>query len=192
MNPKVFRDDWRHASSAPRSHRQWATGSPMRHAGCSPSEIKAGGSCWIGHAHNLLVGQQGRRGSSWGCWVWRCSHWHSAPKPGAQTLPPELSELSLEDLMNVEVTTVSRRAERLSTTAASVFVLTNDDIRRSGAVSIPDALVLCQACTWAKLMPILGQSWFAGLAAASRTSCSCSWTVKVCIRRCSRGSTGGW
>ena len=61
-------------------------------------------------------------------------------RAAAQTARPALEQLSLEDLMNVEVTSVSRRAERLSDTAASVYVLTNDDLRRSGASTIPDAL----------------------------------------------------
>jgi iron complex outermembrane receptor protein len=54
----------------------------------------------------------------------------------------ELTELSLQDLMNLEVTSVSRRSERLSDAAASIFVITADDIRRSGATSLPEALRL--------------------------------------------------
>ena len=54
----------------------------------------------------------------------------------------ELTELSLEELANLEVTSVSRRAERLADAAASVFVITGDDIRRSGARSLPEALRL--------------------------------------------------
>jgi len=56
-------------------------------------------------------------------------------------LPPvDLISLSLEDLMNVKVTSVSRRPQSLAETAAAVFVITQDDIRRSGATSIPEAL----------------------------------------------------
>jgi len=56
-------------------------------------------------------------------------------------LPPvDLTSLSLEDLMNVKVTSVSRRPQSLAETAAAVFVITQDDIRRSGATSIPEAL----------------------------------------------------
>ena len=55
----------------------------------------------------------------------------------------DLSELSLEQLGNVRVTSVSRRDEHLSAAAAAaVFVLTSEDIRRSGAKTIPDALRL--------------------------------------------------
>lgn len=52
----------------------------------------------------------------------------------------DLFEMSLEDLMNVEVTLASKKEERLFTTAAAVYVVTAEDIRRSGATSIPDAL----------------------------------------------------
>jgi len=60
----------------------------------------------------------------------------------AQTGSRDIPTMSLEELMNVEVTSVSKRPERLSDTAASVYVLTNEDIRRSGAATIPDALRL--------------------------------------------------
>src|SRR2546426_4869145 len=56
--------------------------------------------------------------------------------------PSDLADLSLEELANLEVTSVSRRAERLSDAPASVFVITGDDIRRSGATSLPEALRL--------------------------------------------------
>jgi iron complex outermembrane receptor protein len=54
----------------------------------------------------------------------------------------DFTSFSLEDLMAVEVTTASKRAERASEAAAAVFVLTRDDISRSGAVTVADALRL--------------------------------------------------
>ena len=48
--------------------------------------------------------------------------------------------MDLEDLMNVTVTSVSKREQTLSKTAAAVFVINQEDIRRSGATSIPDLL----------------------------------------------------
>jgi iron complex outermembrane recepter protein len=53
-----------------------------------------------------------------------------------------LADLSLEDLVNVKVTSVSKKEEKLSDTAASIFVLTNDDLRRSGVTTVADALRL--------------------------------------------------
>ncbi|RJP22943.1 MAG: TonB-dependent receptor [Candidatus Omnitrophota bacterium] len=55
-------------------------------------------------------------------------------------LAMNLTKLSLEELMNIEVTSVSKQPERLSQAAAAVFVITQDDIRRSGVNSIPEAL----------------------------------------------------
>jgi len=49
-------------------------------------------------------------------------------------------DLGLEDLLSMEVTSVSRKKQRLSEAAAAVFVITQEDIRRSGATSIPEAL----------------------------------------------------
>ena len=51
-------------------------------------------------------------------------------------------KLSLQELMDLEVTSVSRRPEKLSDTASAIQVITGDDIRRSGATSIPEALRL--------------------------------------------------
>lgn len=52
----------------------------------------------------------------------------------AAALPSEndLVQLSLEDLMTLEVASASRKAQSLADTAAAVFVITNEDIRRSG------------------------------------------------------------
>lgn len=52
----------------------------------------------------------------------------------------ELLNLSLEQLSNIEVTSVSKRSEKASEAAAAIFVITPDDIRRSGATSIPEVL----------------------------------------------------
>jgi iron complex outermembrane receptor protein len=52
----------------------------------------------------------------------------------------DLTQLSIENLMNVDVTSVSKKEQKLARTAAAVFVITQEDIRRSGATNIPDAL----------------------------------------------------
>ena len=54
----------------------------------------------------------------------------------------ELAELSLEQLANLEITSVSKRPERLADAPASIFVITADEIRRSGARTLPEALRL--------------------------------------------------
>ena len=54
--------------------------------------------------------------------------------------PNDVRQLSIEELANVEITSVSRRPESLATAPAAVFVITGEDIRRSGAVNIPEAL----------------------------------------------------
>jgi iron complex outermembrane receptor protein len=53
-----------------------------------------------------------------------------------------LADLSLEELADLEVTSVSRRAERLIDAAASIYVITREDIRRAGVASLPEALRL--------------------------------------------------
>src|SRR5689334_20181355 len=53
---------------------------------------------------------------------------------------PDIARMSIEDLMNMEVTSVSKRTQRVADAAAAVFVITQEDIRRSGAASIPEAL----------------------------------------------------
>ena len=53
-----------------------------------------------------------------------------------------LKTLSVEDLMNVEVTSVTRHPQKLLDSASAIQVITQEDIRRSGATSIPEALRL--------------------------------------------------
>ena len=54
--------------------------------------------------------------------------------------PRDLTQASLEDLLNVQVTSVSRKEQPLSNAGAAVFVISQEDIRRSGATNIPDIL----------------------------------------------------
>ncbi|MES2348579.1 MAG: TonB-dependent receptor [Pseudomonadota bacterium] len=66
----------------------------------------------------------------------------SAAPGEAMPTVADLANLSLEQLGNVIITSVSRQAERLSETPASVYVISAADIRRSGVRSIPEALRL--------------------------------------------------
>jgi len=60
----------------------------------------------------------------------------------ADSTTDALKNLSLDQLMDVEVTSVSRHPEKLLQTASAIQVITREDIRRSGATSIPEALRL--------------------------------------------------
>jgi iron complex outermembrane receptor protein len=61
------------------------------------------------------------------------------PQPQASGTP-ELKGLSIEQLMDIDVTSVSRRSEPVSGAAAAITVLTAEDVRRSGATNLPDVL----------------------------------------------------
>lgn len=63
----------------------------------------------------------------------------------------DLQGLSLDDLANLQVTSVSKRPEALTETPAAVFVITAADIRRSGAVSLPEVLRLAPNLEVAKI-----------------------------------------
>ncbi len=53
----------------------------------------------------------------------------------------DITELSIEELMSIEIkTTISRKPQAVNKVPAAVFVITQEDIRRSGATSIPEAL----------------------------------------------------
>lgn len=56
------------------------------------------------------------------------------------TVVPELINLSLESLMDIEVTSVTKSPQKLSESAAAIYVITQEDIRRSGMNSIPELL----------------------------------------------------
>jgi iron complex outermembrane receptor protein len=64
------------------------------------------------------------------------------PSSDSVSSPDVLKTLSVEELMNVVVTSVSRRAEPLAHAASAIQVITQADIRRSGATSLPEALRL--------------------------------------------------
>lgn len=63
----------------------------------------------------------------------------------------DLSKESLETLMNTQVTSVSKKVRKLSQTAAAVFVITQEDIRRSGLTSIPELLRMVPGLSVARL-----------------------------------------
>ncbi len=68
----------------------------------------------------------------------------------------ELTNLSVEELFSVQVTSVGRKAQQLSRSPAAVYVLSAEEIRRSGATSIPEALRWVPGLTVSRLD---GRSW---------------------------------
>src|ERR1039457_5032136 len=86
-----------------------------------------------------------------------------AQRVGAPT--DDLTKLGVNELFSVQVTSVGRKAQELSKAPAAVFVLTAEDIRRSGATSIPEAL------QWVPGMTVLsldGRSWAVSIRGSSR------------------------
>ena len=71
-----------------------------------------------------------------------------------------LKGLSLEELGNIEVTTASKGPVKLSQTAAAIFVITQDDIRRSGVRSLPEALRLAPGVDVAQIDSV---KWAVGI-----------------------------
>ncbi len=62
----------------------------------------------------------------------------AAQQPG----PPNLLTASLEDLMNINVTSAARKEQRVAEVPSAVYVITQDAIRRSGLTSVPELLRL--------------------------------------------------
>ncbi len=58
----------------------------------------------------------------------------------ANEIKEDLTQISFEDLVNLEVSSVSKYSQKLSETAAAIYVITNEEIRRKGSTSIADSL----------------------------------------------------
>src|ERR1700691_3732210 len=71
----------------------------------------------------------------------------------AQNAQPDLTALKIEDLMNVNVTSASKKEQKLSQVPAAIFVITTEDIRRSGATNIPDLLRMVPGLDVAQINP---------------------------------------
>ena len=63
----------------------------------------------------------------------------------------ELINLSVEDLLNVEVISTAKKAKSLNDSPAAIFVITQDDIKRIGATSVPEALRLAPGLDVARI-----------------------------------------
>ncbi len=78
------------------------------------------------------------------------------PSGGWAFSDSELMSLSLEELMDIEVSSVGRKMQKVSESAAAVFVISQEDIRRSGVTSIPEALRMVPGLSVAR---IDGSKW---------------------------------
>jgi len=58
----------------------------------------------------------------------------------AQNVPSDLTAISMQDLMNIQVTSAEKQPEKYFTTPAAIYVITAQDISRSTATSIPELL----------------------------------------------------
>src|ERR1700719_1361059 len=97
----------------------------------------------LGISVKLGLPRSSVRGASWIPWRWYLIlllAMFLAVPAWPQQKPVDLTAQSIEDLMNIVVTSVSKKGEKLSRTAAAIFVITQRDIRQSGATSIPDVL----------------------------------------------------
>ncbi len=81
-------------------------------------------------------------------------------QPGTPTDPAALKKLSLEELSQIEVTTPSKEPQPAFQTPDAIYVITGEDIRRSGATSIPEALRLAPGVEVAR---IDGNKWSIGI-----------------------------
>ena len=109
------------------------TPSPLRY-GLRRPQFKAGCAAWI---LSLLLS------AAWPGAA-RAAEPHAGTETESEAAPEAAASdyltLGLEDLMNMTVTSVSRKSQPVSDAAAAVFVITQDDIRRSGVTSIAEAL----------------------------------------------------
>ncbi|MGE3958138.1 MAG: TonB-dependent receptor plug domain-containing protein [Vicinamibacterales bacterium] len=88
-----------------------------------------------------------------------CLAWPRSVHAGQQGTA-DLKRMSLEQLLEIEVSTVTRRPEQTGDVPAALFVITGDDIRRSGATSLPEALRLAPGLQAAQLD---GGKWATGI-----------------------------
>ena len=78
-----------------------------------------------------------------------CSVAHAESK--AEMPVEDLNQMSLEQLGNVQITSVDKDPQSVLKTPAAVYVITQDDIRRSGATSLPEALRLAPGVEVARI-----------------------------------------
>ena len=85
----------------------------------------------------------------------------------------DLRRLPLEALLDIDVETVSRGPEPVRSVPAAIYVITSDDIERSGATSIPEALRLAPGIQVARINAGTWAVGMRGLPIAWRGRCWC-------------------
>jgi iron complex outermembrane receptor protein len=75
----------------------------------------------------------------------------AAERPSAPQERPDLTRINLEELMDIEVISVAKKPEKRMEAAAAIYVITQEDIRRSGVTSIPEALRLAPGVQVARI-----------------------------------------
>ncbi len=80
-----------------------------------------------------------------------CTAAHAEYDGTSQQSTNPLKQLSLEQLGNIKVTTAQRAPEQVRKTSAAIYVITQEDIERSGATTIPEALRLAPGVEVARI-----------------------------------------
>ncbi len=78
-----------------------------------------------------------------------------AQTPSTSRVEP-VEDLSVEEILGLQVTSVGRKAQQVANAPAAVYVITQEDIRRSGATTIPDILRIVPGLVVAR---INGNNW---------------------------------
>jgi iron complex outermembrane recepter protein len=84
----------------------------------------------------------------------------------------QLVDLSLEQLLDIHITSVAKHTQKLSEAAAAVFVVSQEDLRGSGATTMAEALRMVPGVEVARI-DANKRSLHAGSTRGSPTSCSC-------------------
>src|SRR5689334_2345309 len=91
---------------------------------------------WAAESHDSATVRDSKRlhAKKTNCFLLALAMMSFAGPVRSQNLPtqPDLTELPIETLLGMEVTSVARHSEKLSQSPAAISVITEDDIRRSG------------------------------------------------------------
>jgi outer membrane receptor protein involved in Fe transport len=79
-------------------------------------------------------------GAAWLVFATAASAQRTPPTPDPAASPPDLASMDIEDLLNIDVTTASRFADKLSNAPAIMSVVTGDELRRFGGITLGEVL----------------------------------------------------